>query len=299
MVEAASNLVGLKLLNLLGLSLVLWCILFWQGRGKTMRQLLDATVPARARDRPFWTPADLLLMVGTMFVLSYALRVALARQGWIAIARAGEEPAALTATGLSATIVATSLGGLAAIVITLNWLRLFHPEPRRQLGLTCSIADVKLGLGGAVMILPPVMMVSAAASYFVPYEHPVLESLTELATPGVFLVTFVGIAIVTPVVEEFLVRGLLQGSLQGLADRRSTVDEDWVPQSYWPVLVASAVFACLHLGGQGAAAIPLFVLALGLGYLYRQTGSLAPPIIVHMLLNGTTLTVEYLKLNSV
>ena len=54
----------------------------------------------------------------------------------------------------------------------------------------------------------------------------------------------------------------------------------------------------VHLGGQGAAPIPLFFLALGLGFLYRQTGSLTPPILVHMILNGLTLVVTYLKILS-
>ncbi len=164
------------------------------------------------------------------------------------------------------------------------------------------------------MILPPVMLVSAAVDLFVPYEHPVLESLAKIATPGVFVATFIGTAVVTPLVEEFLVRGLLQGSLQGIADRdpeddspwysrafTSTSparDADWTPITYWPVVVSSLVFACLHIGGQGAAPIPLFVLSLGLGYLYRQTGSLTPPIVVHMVLNGLTLIVEFLKLTS-
>ena len=54
--------------------------------------------------------------------------------------------------------------------------------------------------------------------------------------------------------------------------------------AYWPILVSSACFALIHWG-QGLAPIPLFVLALGLGYLFRQTGSLIACITVHFLLN--------------
>ena len=53
---------------------------------------------------------------------------------------------------------------------------------------------------------------------------------------------------------------------------------------YWPILVSSLFFALVHLG-QGLAPIPLFFLAVGLGYLFRQTGSLIACITVHFLLN--------------
>ena len=41
----------------------------------------------------------------------------------------------------------------------------------------------------------------------------------------------------------------------------------------------------MHLGS-GPDVIPLFFLALGLGYLYRQTHSIWPGFIVHTLLNA-------------
>ncbi len=52
-----------------------------------------------------------------------------------------------------------------------------------------------------------------------------------------------------------------------------------------PVFVSAFVFAGIHFG-QGPAPIPLFVFAFALGYLYRQTGSIATCIVLHLLLNG-------------
>jgi len=49
----------------------------------------------------------------------------------------------------------------------------------------------------------------------------------------------------------------------------------------------------MHIG-QGAAPIPLFFLALALGYLYRQTGRLWPCIMVHMILNTFTIVIVIL-----
>lgn len=64
-----------------------------------------------------------------------------------------------------------------------------------------------------------------------------------------------------------------------------------------PICISSLIFAMLHIG-QGAAPIPLFVLALGLGYLYWRTGQLLPCIIVHMLLNGTSMALLWLSIYS-
>jgi len=70
---------------------------------------------------------------------------------------------------------------------------------------------------------------------------------------------------------------------------------DWTPRAVWPMVVASLVFAVMHWG-QGLAPIPLFLLSMGLGYLYRQTGSLVPSITVHFLLNAFTMTATFLEM---
>ena len=66
------------------------------------------------------------------------------------------------------------------------------------------------------------------------------------------------------------------------------------PPPLWPIFVSSAIFALLH-AGHGPDPIPLFVLAVGLGYLYRQTHRVLPCIVVHMLLNGVSMVVLLLS----
>lgn len=74
-----------------------------------------------------------------------------------------------------------------------------------------------------------------------------------------------------------------------VSDERSTVVES-APgcQSSWPIFVSSIIFALLHYS-HGPDWVPLFFLALGLGYLYRQTHRIVPGIVVHFLLNGTSM----------
>jgi membrane protease YdiL (CAAX protease family) len=58
--------------------------------------------------------------------------------------------------------------------------------------------------------------------------------------------------------------------------------------AYWPVAVSALIFAVLHLS-HGPDWVPLFVLALGLGYVYRQTHRILPCIVVHFLLNACSM----------
>ena len=218
------------------------------------------------------------------------------QQGWMQrpVSEATEKPPEITGDSLLASTVASTIAGLSAAAILITWLQLFRRDAHRELGLTLTSSDVRLGLKATLMLLPPVLLISAGVSHFVPYEHPVLDVLAELSTPAAIAVIFFGTAIVTPFVEELFFRVVFQGALQRLADHGADDDTSWQPRAYWPIVASSALFAALH-AGQGAAPIPLFVLALGLGYLYRQTGCIAAPMIVHMILNGLTLLVEILK----
>ncbi|MCC9656131.1 CPBP family intramembrane metalloprotease [Rhodopirellula sp. JC737] len=248
----------------------------------------------------------------------------------------------------------SSMGMMSATLITLLLLMLNHRQTISRVGLVPQRGDVWLGFRSALMILPPTMVIMGVVSALQEYSHPVLDALQpEDAEAGpdyaVFGLLFVTTALVTPVVEEFWIRGLLQGGLQRLADWRfervqqafagsptpadsqtgeSTpyavgVEEtddtfaeevaaeaevvtpeapremdpsDWTPKAVWPIVIASLVFALMHWG-QGLAPIPLFFLSLGLGYLYRQTGSLVPPIIVHFVLNGLTMVMTLIEMS--
>lgn len=65
----------------------------------------------------------------------------------------------------------------------------------------------------------------------------------------------------------------------------------------WPIFVSAAIFALMHFS-HGPDPIPLFFLALGLGYVYRQTHRVMPCIIVHFLLNGMSMTLLWLEITT-
>lgn len=285
----------------IGISLISWLVLIRNRMVARDDVSSHAIIPIRQRARPYWNPFDLLILIGAFLVISQLMLLWMVSIGWMEMPNGEEAPTPTTITGQLAPILVTSAAGLGATAITILWMRLFDRDAVRKLGLTGGWDDLWLGLKGALMILPPVMMIAAAVSRFVPYEHDVLKSLAHITNPVVFMATLVGTALVAPLFEEFMFRVVLQGGLQGWADRSGGIgdeapEDQWQPRAYWPVVLSSLIFAAMHIGGQGAAPIPLFFLALGLGYLYRQTGCIIAPFVVHAVLNGLTLTVEMLKL---
>ncbi|MDC0278611.1 CPBP family intramembrane metalloprotease [bacterium] len=208
-----------------------------------------------------------------------------------------KDPESIETAGLADTALKNTCVQIGAMLMTIaliiGWLTILKRDAAQRLGLQANPNDWLLSLKGIAVILPAVMLSSSIASYWVDYEHPVLKTLLSQGTPVFWTVTFFATGLLTPVLEEILFRGLLQGSLQGMADRK--VDDTaastgkWRPSAYWPLFVTSFIFAIMHFPNQGAAPIPIFVLSLGLGYLYRQTGSLFAPIAIHIVLNSLTL----------
>lgn len=65
--------------------------------------------------------------------------------------------------------------------------------------------------------------------------------------------------------------------------------------SWGPILISSGLFAGAHVG-HGPDPIPLFLLAMGLGYVYQRTHYVLPCIMIHCLLNGVTMFVLWLTI---
>ncbi len=70
----------------------------------------------------------------------------------------------------------------------------------------------------------------------------------------------------------------------------SVIDSEPPPArtAWWPMIVSAAIFAVVHIS-HGPDFVPLFFLAIGLGYLYRQTHRIVPSLVVHLCLNLLTM----------
>lgn len=307
---------------------IAWC-LGWSKRN-LVGDRSDSLLTRTPYEKPAWSLFECLLMFGLMitfgaFLQSFAIRQAASAKQQVSAANSVTESApspndstatsppdatstattadkskeATTALPLRTRMRIVFLANAAALCATLLWLLGVLRLSPSQLGLIPTRKTLRQGLVATIWILTPVLLVNLIVVQFVKYEHSVMDLLSDENAFATYLALMLSTAVLTPVFEELLFRGLLQGGLQRFADQREydAPGTTWNPRSVWPVALASILFALAHFG-QGAAPIPLFLLSIGLGFLYQSCGSLVPCILVHMLLNGTTLTMEYCRANA-
>ena len=131
---------------------------------------------------------------------------------------------------------------------------------------------------GVITALLPVAFGLEIASAFImqkcgwQVEDEAAVKLAKDANTVLRIVYMGGFAIVlAPIVEEFIFRGVLFSFAKQLGHRKFA----WFG--------VSALFALVHLNAP--AFVPLFVLALGLTWLYEKTGNLLASIFAHSLFN--------------
>lgn len=137
--------------------------------------------------------------------------------------------------------------------------------------------DIVIGVAGCALMMLPVYAVQIAIVWGMgqPSSHPTVLQLINDPSGETLLAAALMAVLIAPVFEELAFRVLLQGGLERLAER----------QAIWPIVVSSVAFALAHTG-QGWAPVPLFVFALGLGYVYRQTHRYLPILVMHMTFNA-------------
>jgi membrane protease YdiL (CAAX protease family) len=177
------------------------------------------------------------------------------------------------------------------------------------------------------LLVPPVLLLHEILSAIIPYQHETMDEIVGWRASGQWtpiVVKFLLTAVWTPVVEELGFRVILQGFIEQLMAHRknflrwvlgplqlapakalgleqaaniakeassgSALRSGWGSWRFWaPIAISSLLFSLAH-AGQGAAPISLYVLAIGLGFLYKTTGNLWLCVLIHAYLNALTLT---------
>jgi len=262
------------------------------------------------RPATHWTLAEFFLCFGLWLVCLTAAVMTVQKYWGVPVAgEAAETTISLSPEGLMASAIGMTIVNSLVLICLATHMGLVNRAALEAAGLWPARRDLRLGLIASLAMLPPVLVLATLLDKLIPYEHPVYEAISQEPSLGLFLAMALGTALISPVLEEFMFRALLQGGFQRLARlaeaRRTAVEGDSpTPREavqvqdaesiggdevaswpWWPVVASSMVFSFMHLG-HGAAPASLFVLALGLGYLYRQTGRLWPCIVVHVVLNG-------------
>ena len=120
------------------------------------------------------------------------------------------------------------------------------------------------------------LVVSVAVTQFGIDPQGVREAIKIAREPAQFAASFAIMAILAPLVEELVFRGLLYGWIAGR----------WGTIAAW--LVSSILFAAAHV--EPAHAILVLPLGLLFGWLRRRTDSLWPSLVAHAANNGVAIT---------
>lgn len=96
-----------------------------------------------------------------------------------------------------------------------------------------------------------------------------------------YLFAFLSVSILAPLVEELFFRGMIQSTI-----------EKYLP-AISGIILSSAIFSLSHF--QFQVALPLFIMGLILGTLFKKTGSLIPGIIFHGINNSLYILLEIWK----
>lgn len=148
-----------------------------------------------------------------------------------------------------------------------------------QLGLHGSRLgrNVLLGVGSYFLVVPLVALAFvAAAQWFEPTRHSLEQWVRESPSPSRFLLSGLVAVVLAPLYEELVFRGILLLWLRRVVGAGPAI------------LMTSLLFAELHVNAWPAP-IPLFVLAVFLGYLSHRTASLIAPIMLHATFNGVNI----------
>lgn len=144
-------------------------------------------------------------------------------------------------------------------------------------------AQLATGLRGYLLWLPLFVVAALVMLRLVqwwgwePRPQAVVAMLLEESRPRLLWGLMILIAVIGPVAEELVFRGVAYPALR----RRLGVG--------WGLAVSAALFSAAH--ADPIAFGPIFVLGCVLGWLYEQTGSLIPSMAVHVLHNGVMLLV--------
>lgn len=147
--------------------------------------------------------------------------------------------------------------------------------------------NFRLAIGSLFLVLAPLLAVAFMLNQIVPYEHPIIEFLTEHRDMYAIVIVVVTAIIVAPLAEEILFRRVLQGWLESLP----------LPNGPTVAVCLSALaFGAAHIG-QGLAWLPLTILGVVLGVLVKQTGSVVPAILLHAMFNAVSVGLLLLQLS--
>lgn len=110
------------------------------------------------------------------------------------------------------------------------------------------------------------------------------ELTNNLMAESGFVITFIVVAILPAICEEFLFRGFILGAFRYNGDiRRKTY--------IWAIISSGLLFGLMHI--YFIKIIPTAILGIAFGYIVIKTGSILPAIILHLVNNGLAVIITF------
>jgi membrane protease YdiL (CAAX protease family) len=227
-----------------------------------------------------WSGFDLAMLAIAWFAFEIAAQ-------WVVAPADGARPKVVPPSFLAAAAAAR----LAWLVFAIVYLSRAAGAYFDDMGLDLRKLkrDVWLGLATFAAAALPVYAIQILLTKVFGFEsrHPLVElAETRRSTDVLLLATVVAVG-VAPLIEEFLLRVLLQGWLEKkqIEARQRRGESGHEPAGFGPIAVSAAIFAILHVSN-GPDWVALFVLALFLGYVYQRTHRIVPALTVHACVNA-------------
>ncbi len=166
----------------------------------------------------------------------------------------------------------------------------FGIEPRR------AVREFVRGITAWPLLAPIVLSVNMAVLWLydgLRVPHPIEDWARANPSSSTWLLIAFSAAVATPIVEEFLFRGVLLGWLDRLAIGGRQGDRPIALRRLAANVVVSLIFAAMH-GPVWPSPVPIFFLSMGIGTLYQRTGSVIAPIALHATFNSVSTMLLYL-----
>lgn len=227
---------------------------------------------------PVWTLRDAAIMVAVMVLLIAMKNLALGSQAMQVM------PAHAQIGARAFVLGAFYLGGLLALVGLSRQHAMTLPRAfgLGRLGRSWSHRFVSAGLVIAMFVLArAIALLWGAMAQAVGWNPTRSAELTTVFGAGGagLVLSIVMVAVVGPVIEEMVFRGILQRA----------AGERW---GMWPAILGAALlFSLAH--GTAWVIVPTFVMGTAAGWLAWSRCSLWPAIALHVLYNGSAIAAAF------
>jgi membrane protease YdiL (CAAX protease family) len=189
------------------------------------------------------------------------------------------------------------IGAIVVIAVILFMVRASFARRLKGFGLNVKTIhkDFFAGVLNLLSIWPIVMLMIILMIFlgkliwgqdFEMQQHEELEMMTVYSQWQLRILIFVVAAVIAPVLEEMMFRGLFQTLLRSLLEGRDSKLEGRY-HAWIAIFISSGLFSMVH--GNVPHWPALFALSVCMGYAYEKSGSLFRPIFIHSLFNATSI----------